>query len=77
MSMRDERPGLVHAVRALVDEYRARTLWFLAPDYYPGTDEQIRRTLDRIERYGDRRAFQEAARLRQWLSRISSAPSAA
>ncbi len=77
MSMRDERPGLVRAVRALVDEYRASTLWFLAADYYPGTDEQIRRTLDRIERYGDRRAFQEAARLRQWLSRISSAPSAA
>lgn len=75
--MQDERTRLARAVRPLVDEYRASTLWFLAPDYYPVTDEQIRRTLDRIERHGDRRAFQEAAKLRQWLSRISSAPSAA
>jgi hypothetical protein len=75
--MRGERLELIHAVHSLVDEYRTITLWSLRDDYYPETDAQILRTLDRIERHGDRRAFQESARLRQWLSRVSSATSAA
>ncbi|HYN43011.1 MAG TPA: hypothetical protein VE129_14640 [Thermoanaerobaculia bacterium] len=69
--MSGEREGFVRSVRSIVDEYRDTCLWFLDRDYYPVTDDQIGRTLDRIERHGDRRAFQEAARLRTWLSRIS------
>jgi hypothetical protein len=68
---------LVQRVRMLVEEYRDRCLWFLPADYYPATADQIRRTLDHIDRHGDRRAFQEAARLRKWLSQSSSEPSAA
>jgi hypothetical protein len=68
---------LLQSVRKLVEEYRNRCLWFLPVDYYPETADQIRRTLDHIERYGDRRAFQEAARLRKWLSQSSSKTSAA
>lgn len=68
---------LLQSVRALVEEYRDRCLWFLPVDYYPETADQIRRTLDHIDRYGDRRAFQEAARLRKWLSQSSSETSAA
>lgn len=63
-------------VIALVDEYRARCLWFLRPDYYPRSMEDMLRALDYIERYGDREAYQKAARVRQWLSRPSSAESA-
>jgi hypothetical protein len=64
-------------VRRLVDEYRGRCLWFLKNDYYPESPEQIRRTLGYIEKHGDLRAFQEAARLRKWLSQSFSEPSAA
>ena len=48
---------LLQSVRALVEEYRDRCLWFLPVDYYPETADQIRRTLDHIDRHGDRRAF--------------------
>jgi len=61
----------------LVDEYRTRCLWFLRPDYYPTSDDDRLRVLRYIERHGDRRAFQRAAAVRQWLSRNSSARSAA
>lgn len=64
-------------VNALVDEYRARCLWFLRADFYPRTDEEAMRTLDYIERHGDVTAFQKASTLRQWLLQNSSAPSAA
>jgi hypothetical protein len=64
-------------VCALVDEYRATCLWFLREDYYPQTPEEACRVLEQIERHGDVAAFRKAAELRQWLSRNSSAPSAA
>lgn len=60
----------------LIDEMRARCLWFLRPDYYPQSDEEIDRTLRAIERSGDQSAFRRARKLRQWLSPISSAKSA-
>lgn len=63
---------LAKSVDALVDEYRARCLWFLRPDYYPSTTEQRLRALGYIERYGDLQGFRRAAALRQWLSRLSS-----
>ena len=62
--------------KALVDEYRARCLWFLRPDYYPMTTAEWSRVLGYIERYGDLHAFQRASALRQWLSHRSNARSA-
>ena len=59
-------------VRLLVDEYRSQCLWFLREDYYPTTAEQTLRALDYIERYGDCKAFQKAAELREWLSQSFS-----
>jgi hypothetical protein len=64
------------AVRDLVDDYRSRCLWFLRTDYYPADEEEVLRTLDYVERHGDREGFQRAAEIRRWLSRRSSAPSA-
>jgi hypothetical protein len=64
-------------VQELVDKYRARCLWFLRADYYPGTDAERVLVLRYIEQYGDREAYQRAAPIRQWLSRNSSAASAA
>ena len=61
------------AVNALVDDYRARCLWFLRADYYPATRDARIRVLDYVQRYGDRDAFVRAATLRQWLSQTSSA----
>jgi hypothetical protein len=63
-------------VDRLVDEYRVRCLWFLRPDYYPSTTEERIRVLEYIERRGDREGFRRAARVKRWLSRDSSAPSA-
>jgi hypothetical protein len=34
------------ALRGLIDEYRDRCLWFLAPGYYPRTPPEILRVLD-------------------------------
>jgi hypothetical protein len=69
-------PEAEAALRELVDEYRTRCLWFLRRDYYPHTVAEARRVLDAIERHGDRDAFRRAARIRQWLSPLSSATSA-
>jgi len=69
-------PQTAAALRALVDEYRARCLWFLAPSYYPTTKAEVLRVLAAIERHGDRAAFQRSAEIRQWLSPSSSAASA-
>ena len=65
------------AVDDLVDEYRARCLWFLREDYYPTTNAQRIQTLRYIQRYGDREAYRRAAEIRRWLSPTTSAPSAA
>jgi hypothetical protein len=64
-------------VNRLVDEYRARCLWFLRADYYPATDADRLRMLDYIGRHGDREAFQRVATVRRWLSQNSSERSAA
>lgn len=62
--------------RELVDEYRSRCLWYLRADYLPADTAERLRVLQAIERHGDLRAFQRAARLRSWLSPTSSATSA-
>ncbi len=58
---------LDRAVNAIVDEYRARCLWFLRADYYPTTPDERLRILDQIQRHGDRAAYVRAAELRQCL----------
>ncbi len=63
-------------IRRLVDDYRSRCLWFLRPDYYPVTPEEILRVLRYIENHGDREAFLRAGAIRRWLSHRSSARSA-
>ena len=75
--MNEETTAVMQRVNALVDEYRARCLWFLREDYYPQTPTEACRVLEAIERHGDVTAFRKAAVLRQWLSQNSSAPSAA
>jgi hypothetical protein len=65
------------ALKALVDDYRDRCLWFLARDYYPSTTAEALRVLDAIQRHGDLEAFRRAGELRRWLSPPSSATSAA
>lgn len=78
MSDPDLRPSSLEAeVRALVDEYRTRCLWFLRRDFYPETREETLRVLRYVERQGDREGFIRAARIRQWLSPDSSGRSAA
>jgi hypothetical protein len=73
----DGGPESVHAaIDALVDEYRARCLWFLRQDYYPASDAERLRVLQYVERYGDRDGFVRAGALRRWLSQNSSAGSA-
>ena len=64
---------VMESVNALVDEYRARCLWFLREDYYPETPVEACRVLENIERHGDSLAFRKAATLRQWLLQNSSA----
>lgn len=69
--------GLAAEVARLVDEHRRTCLFFLRPDYYPTTRDEILRVLSAIERYGDRDAFRHCATLRRWLSPTSNARSAA
>jgi len=64
------------ALRALVDEYRARCLWFLEPGYYPSSSDDAVRVLDAIQRYGDLDAFKRAGAIREWVSAPTSAASA-
>lgn len=64
------------ALRLLVDEYRARCLWFLRDDYYPRTASERERILTQIAERGDLQAFRRVAELRTWLSQRSSETSA-
>jgi hypothetical protein len=75
-AMDRELEQVMPAVRGLVDRYRAQCLWFWRADYYPADRAAVLRALNRIQRYGDRQAFQEAGQVKQWLSRISNAVSA-
>jgi hypothetical protein len=68
---------LVRAIDELVDECRAVALWFLKPDYYPRTDDERRSVLHEIQKHGDVQLYTRAATLERWLSRLSSAASAA
>lgn len=75
--MKAEQQTVMADVRALVDEYRQRCLWFWRDDYYPTTPAEALRALEYIERHGDVAAFRKVAPLKQWLLQNSNAPSAA
>jgi hypothetical protein len=64
-------------LRALLDEYRSRCLWFLRPDWYPQTQAECLQALSYIERHGDLAGFRRARELREWLSPNSSDSSVA
>jgi len=70
------RTSIEAEIRGLVDEYRTRCLWYLRPDFYPETREEMLRVLRQIEKHADREGFVRAARIRQWLSPPSKEPSA-
>jgi hypothetical protein len=72
----ERRSDATKALVELIDEYRARCLWFLRADYYPSTTEEQLRVLGYIERNGDLDAFRRVSLLRQWLSPPSNATSA-
>ena len=70
------REELNRQVDVLVDACRADCLWSLRQDYYPRSDEERLRVLEAIQRHAGLDAFREAARLKRWLSAVSSATSA-
>ena len=59
-------------LRALVDEYRGRCLWFLAAGYYPESTAERLRVLDGIQRHGDLVAFKRAGEMKRWVLAHSS-----
>jgi len=65
--------SMTQKMQRLVEDYRDRCLWFLRSDFMPTTTEQMLRTLDQIERYGDRAAYERAEEIRQWLQAPSKA----
>ena len=50
--MSEDVTAVMQSVNTLVDEYRARCLWFLREDYYPRTTAEACRVLEAIERRG-------------------------
>jgi hypothetical protein len=68
---------LAREIDELVDECRDTCLWYQPRDYRPQTDAERWLVLDAIQKHADRRTFQRAARLKEWLSRLSSDTSAA
>ena len=51
----------------LVEANRLRCLWFLRPDYLPGSTSERITTLGYLAKYGDRATFISARRLTDWL----------
>ena len=47
-------------INALIEKYRDRCLWFLAPRYIPTIPDEAMRTLNLIERYSARAAYLRA-----------------
>jgi len=62
----------VRALHELIDDYRARCLWFLREDYYPESPAERERVLSLIAEHGDLDAFRRVAEIRAWYSRPSS-----
>jgi hypothetical protein len=72
-----EAANVRDAVNRLVDDYRARCLWSLRADYYPGAVDEQLAVLGSILRCGDRDGYRRASVLQQWLLQNSSAVSVA
>jgi len=73
---RPDVAGVALAVDQLVDECRARCLWYLRPDYHPGTDQERIAVLEAIQERCSLAEFKRAGVLKAWLSRRSSDASA-
>jgi len=71
-----EAGSLQVEVKALIDQYRARCLWFLREDHFPADRADMLRILGYVQRYGDLEAFRRASTLIEWLSTHSSEQSA-
>lgn len=71
-----EASDIAQAIDRLVDEFRARALWFLREDYYPQTLEERLRVLRYIEERSDVPTFKRVAELRKCLLQSSSEKSA-
>jgi hypothetical protein len=69
-------PELHRRIDELVDACRSTCLWYHRSDYYPRTDPERWRVLDAIQKRADRDTFARAARLKEWLSALSSSASA-
>jgi len=65
--------AMTERIQRLVEDYRDRCLWFLRKDFMPTTAEEILRTLEQIERYGDRAAYERAEEIKRWLQAPSKA----
>ena len=70
------RADLVRAIDELVEECRVESLWYLRPDYHPGTDGERRQVLDAIQERSTLDVFRRAGTLKTWLSLLSSDGSA-
>lgn len=70
-------PEVHRQIDQLVDECRSTCLWYQRRDYYPRTDADRISVLDAIQKHADRTTFERAGRLKEWLSRLSKAASAA
>jgi hypothetical protein len=62
-------------IDCFIEEHRFCCLWFLRPDYRPGTRPERLEALERISRYGEADAFRRAAQFTRWLLQSSSAGS--
>ena len=67
---------ILKEAHALINENRARCLWFLREDYLPEDVQEIMHAMAYIERRGDRDAYVKARRIREWLLHNSSETSA-
>ena len=54
-------PAISREIRELIEANRTRALWWLPLDYFPDTDEAVKRTLQRIAARGDRQTFVRAS----------------
>jgi hypothetical protein len=67
---------VLQEARKLIAEHRTDCLWFIGDEVVPEEPGQVVRLLRKIELRADRATYLKARRLRECLSRISSAPSA-
>ena len=67
---------IIREARKLIEEHRPDCLWFLRDDLSPTEPADLDRLLRKIEAHSDVATFVQARRLREWLSRNSSEPSA-